>query len=695
MQKEVLERFVALFEGRSDQYAVGGPRKDQPWKFRYSKREAMLTAELVEQHLQGDVTLGVYCEREGEARWVAFDFDPPKDDDDHPVEGGFALALQEAEKARQALLRGGLFTHVERSRSGNGVHLWGFIDSWVDARQLAQAIDSLMPEGLTTWDRAKRYPPLRPSENSVLICLPYAGEAVERGNSMFLRPSGDAYRLEEFLEEVRVNPASVVREIAEKASKAAHQPGRADRPDGSSAAGTGGVAFADFAGRPRVPGTGIVKMLSPFGCGIMRGIWLDQHDQKLVREPEWYAFLGQLTAFKHGREAAHSIFSGHKHYDKAGMDAKYDHALQSPPNGCASLRELVGDKWRCEGCPRTAPYHRGQRPDGAVLPITELVGESPQDLRRALYTKDLERIRRLDASEEPEGVSLGMPGTDPYVRLRPGDFAAFGAQPSIGKSAAMVHIANTLAPQGIDVCMFSAESGEATIHERQIAHRANVDSYALKGMRMHGGEKLRLSREEMARVEEAADWLERQPIWENYSTTTPERIYDAIEAMLCRRGRSFTAPALILYDYFQYAQGSDQFKPGEEHVRFARTSFAFKSITKIIEQPFMTFAQLIRDSEGDADPQINWWRGTARLEHDIDIGLIMTGERMPGLFAPRALHCVKQREGQVGWKLDMLLEQQVSRFKGSSQETESRDILSDAPWRDAGGQFSMAPPAED
>lgn len=697
MLEKTLARYIRLFEGRTDQYAVGAPRLDQPWKYKYSKREAPLTPELIEQHLRGDLTLGVYCERGGEARWVAFDFDAPKGDDDLPVEGGFALALEEAGKARAALLRGGLIVFLERSRSGNGVHLWGFVDDWVDARQLALAVDSLMPEGLTTWDKGKRFPPLRASENSVLICLPYAGEAVESGNAMFLHPTQqdaamavDVLSLEEFLDGVQANPASVVREIAEKASTA--RPGRADRPDGSVAAGSGSgaVGVFEWGGRPDRLGTGVVKMLSPFGCGMMRGIWLEQHDGKRVREPEWYAFLGQISAFKHGREAAHSLFAGHKHYDRRGMDQKFDHACASPPVGCAYMHETFGEKWKCEGCPMTAPYRKG------YLSIPDLCGESPQELTRALYRKDLERIRRLDASDEPEGVSLGMPGTDAYVRLRPGDFAAFGAQPSIGKSAAMVHMANTLAPQGVDVCMFSAESGEATIHERQIAHRANVDSYALKGMRNYGGEKLRLSREEMGRVEEAVDWLDRQPVWENYSTTTPERIYDAIEAMLCRRGKPFTSPAFVLYDYFQYAQGNDQFKPGEEHVRFARTSFAFKSITKIIEHPLTVFAQLIRDSEGDDDPQINWWRGTARLEHDIDVGLIMTGARMPGLFAPRTLHCVKHREGQVGWKVEMMLEQTVSRFKAERDfAPDAKDLLGDAPWQGAGGQLSMVPPTDE
>jgi hypothetical protein len=687
----VLSKYMGLFAGRTDQYAVGAPRQDQPWKFRYSKREAPLTPELFEQHLRGDITIGAYCERDGQARWFALDFDPPKDNDDHPVEGGFDQALKDARAVQRGLLQGGLLTYLERSRSGNGIHLWGFLDDWVDARELARVVDSYVPPGLETWDRAKRYPPLRASENSVLICLPYAGEAVERGNSMFLQvtdPTSDgvvvveALPLESVFDRIMINPSGVIREVAAKLLK--------ERPLGERVgelgAGSKITTINEWDGRPTKLGTGIVKMLSPFGCGFMRGVWLNRHDPKLVREPEWYAFLGQLSAFKLGREAAHSLFSDHKYYDPVGMNGKYDHATANPPVGCAKIHEDF-PQFKCKGCPLTAPYRKG------YLTIPELCGESPQELERALYKRDLERIRRLDASDSPEGISLGMPGTDPYLRLRPGDFAAFGAQPSIGKTAAAVHIANTVAPTGVDVCWFSAESGEVSFHNRQIAHRANVDSYAFTGMRIHHGAKLRLSPEEFARVEEATDWLERQPMWENYTTSSPERIYDAVEAMLCKRGKSFTAPALIMFDYFQYAQGGDQFKPGEEHVRLARASFALKSITKIIEHPLLTFAQLIRESEGNDDPQINWWRGTARLEHDIDIGLIMTGERMPGLYAPRALTCVKNREGQVGWKLQMLLEQAVSRFQGSEQASTANTLTAETPWQGEGGQLSMAPPS--
>jgi hypothetical protein len=77
------------------------------------------------------------------------------------------------------------------------------------------------------------------------------------------------------------------------------------------------------------------------------------------------------------------------------------------------------------------------------------------------------------------------------------------------------------------------------------------------------------------------------------------------------------------------------------------------------------------------------------LEHDIDTGLIMTGTRIPGQYAPRVIHCVKQREGQVQWKQELLLEQANSRFVGPPNEPAQREQLHDPPWEGAAGQFSM------
>jgi KaiC/GvpD/RAD55 family RecA-like ATPase len=683
----VLARYMTLFEGRDDQYAQGYVDERKPWKNRYRTVNAPLTPDVVRRHIDGEETFGLYCERNGLAKWLALDFDSPKDENGHPVDGGYEVAAAEAAAFRADLLRKGLFTHVERSRSGNGVHVWGFLDGWVDARELAGLVARLLRPEFKTVDKGKIYPPLRQSGNSILICFPYAGEAVERGNSMFLDDAGAEIPLEAFLDQVRVNPASVLARVGAEALAAA--PARPGAREPGAASFAPDLRVGEFEGRPKVLGTGIMKMLSPFGCNVMRQIWLNQHDSSLVGEPAWHAMLLQLSAFKHGRDAAHALFRSHKYYDERGCDEKFDHAAQNPPHGCQYLHENF-PQFKCAGCPMTAPYRRGYQS------LTQLCGESPEELRRALYKKDLERIRRLDASPTPAGITSGIPGVDDQFRLVPGDFVAIGAQPSIGKTALGVHMVNTVAPTGVDVAVFSAESGPVSFHNRQIAHRAGIDSYALTGTRSQGGQKVRLSAEEWAAVEEATDWLEGQPIWENYTTASPERIYDAIEAMLCGRRRPLTDPALVLFDYFQYAQPIDDDRKVEPHVVLARASHAFKCVTKVVEHPLVVFAQLIRESEGDDDPKINWWRGTARLEHDIDGGIIMTGERMPGRHVPRRIHCVKRREGQVGWKQDLLLEQSTCRFEGPpAQAAPAGEQLHDPPWETGAGQMTLVKPSDD
>jgi hypothetical protein len=656
------EEFFDLFVARDDAYALGMPDEKKPWKYRYVKIGEPPTLNVFRKHVLGDHLIGMYCERlsDNHCKWFCFDFDSPKDENDHPVEDGIEVAIAEAKVVHAALESAGLFTYFERSRSGGGVHLWGFIDEWVDADTIVRALDAHLPtERLETLDRGKRYPPVKRSANSVLVALPYAGEAVEFGNSMFFDPDlRTTLTLEQFLSEVQRNKASVIRRLAEDAPVA--------RP-ATSTSPTTRVEVSGWDGRPQKPITGLVKLFSPYGCGFMRGVLQHQHNGKLVGENEWYAFLGQLTAFENGRAAAHTVFLKHRYYEPRGMDAKFDHACASPPMGCARIHELVRDKpeLQCKSCPLTAPYRK------AMQPVSALVADSFEPARRATFSGDAERIRRRNSGEEHMGIDLGFPGARGPLTLRPGELMGWGSQPSIGKTAAMVHTTNYVATRGIDVVVFSAETGMNSYHDRLIANEAEVDSLALKRQRYYQGQVQPLSNDEFARVEAAIDRLRAKPIWENYTTTNVERMLDALEGMLLHRNKPWTDPYLMEFDYFQYAQGNDLAAMEEDHVRLAKRSYELKAFTKLTEQGLVVYAQLIRDSEGDNKPKINWWRGTGRFEHDIDRGIIMTGERMPGLYAPRTIHDVKDREGETGWKHDLLLEQTISRFKAKYDQQES------------------------
>jgi len=96
-------------------------------------------------------------------------------------------------------------------------------------------------------------------------------------------------------------------------------------------------------------------------------------------------------------------------------------------------------------------------------------------------------------------------------------------------------------------------------------------------------------------------------------------------------------------------------------------------------------SQLVRSAEGDDSPDMTWFKNSGRIESDIDLGIIMTGERMTGDWATRSLHIVKQREGVANVRMDFSLQQTYGfwRYVGMPEHDVSRAPLFDGGTPDA------------
>ncbi|MGH9956473.1 MAG: TOTE conflict system archaeo-eukaryotic primase domain-containing protein, partial [Pyrinomonadaceae bacterium] len=207
--------FRSLFRGRDDVYAVrwegkGGrtgysPAGIRDWEqstftksgkrkpFRLSK-PFPLSDEVVRDHLLGQQTIGVYPLLQDDTCWfVAVDFDK---------KSWQADACAFLKTCRET----GVAASLERSRSGNGGHVWIFFAAPVQAalaRKLASAILTRTMErryalGLDSYDR------LFPSQDTMpkggfgnLIALPLQHGPRDGGNSVFvdeeLRPYEDQW----------------------------------------------------------------------------------------------------------------------------------------------------------------------------------------------------------------------------------------------------------------------------------------------------------------------------------------------------------------------------------------------------------------------------------------------------------------------------------------------------------------------
>ena len=196
---EKVQLFRRLFRGREDVYAMRWERPDgqagyapavtDRWT-RESRNFLPVTDQTVEQHLTGRHTIGIYPLLLDERCWfLAVDFDKAQWQQD-------ALAYLDACDAI------GVPASLERSRSGNGAHVWIFFESAVLASQardlgsalLTAALAQRRQLGLDSYDR------LFPSQNTVpkggfgnLIALPMQAGPRRQGNSLFVDRNLKAY----------------------------------------------------------------------------------------------------------------------------------------------------------------------------------------------------------------------------------------------------------------------------------------------------------------------------------------------------------------------------------------------------------------------------------------------------------------------------------------------------------------------
>jgi len=198
-----LALYRSLFAGRSDVYAIrwenphtgqagwspavrggwaGTSRSSRPREY------LPLTDEVIAQHLVGSLTVGLYPLLPGDGcQLVACDFD------------GSTWAL-DALAYLDACTASGVPAALERSRSGDGAHVWIFFSVPVAAAAARALGASLLREAMATraeldlasYDRffpAQDFLPKGRGSFGNLIALPLQGDCMQHGRTVFLDPA--------------------------------------------------------------------------------------------------------------------------------------------------------------------------------------------------------------------------------------------------------------------------------------------------------------------------------------------------------------------------------------------------------------------------------------------------------------------------------------------------------------------------
>jgi hypothetical protein len=637
---QLITHIEELFVCRRDVYAEGYLDPSKPNKYRYSTVHEPITPELILQHLKGETCIGIYPMVEDQVAWAAVDFDAPTDNDGNEVEDPFTHAYDAGLAQQRAFEAAGLHAYLERSRSGKGVHVWAFFDDMVPAALVRAALKPLLTDHSVFTSRDRMFPvqdSTAKTESGLgnLIALPYYGKAWTERNSAMLDENGHPVPPREWFLTVRRNAAAVIARMVEKAPKqrtVGVAPTDEDRDEPSY--------------RPDKPIMGALKLISAYGCGFMRNAYLNR---RTLKEPEWYAAVQQATCFRNGREFAHALSRGHKSYDAAAVDAKYDHACDNNPVGCAWIRDNYPQA-ACASCALKAPYHVAKR---GILEMA--AGSQAPMVQLADMSRHLDRVHKLNAGEVTSGIKLGFEGLDEHFRLRPGELVVVGGLQALGKTSWGVDAAIRLARAGSPVFVFSAETGQDTLTDRILGNVAKVDTLALKGERASP-----LTLAEWTRIADARAVIEQLPLFLDFTSLTPEQVLDQIETTLLTQRLDLDAPYVVFFDYLQF--GVTVTGTSSEYDRLSTLVSTFKFMAKVLEHPVVVFSQIRRDKEGDSEPEITWFKGSGRIESDMDSGLIITGERTSAPVASRRITIVKQREGQANIGIDYHLQQQFGHW---------------------------------
>jgi superfamily II DNA or RNA helicase len=205
VDEDKIPLFISIFKGRQDVYArrwesknksgyapaynidwnrydlhkaAGGTIKDYP-----HKTYSTFNAEVIKRHLEGKDVIGIYPLLENNTSWfVAVDFDENNWQD-------------EIIKLHDICIANHFPCYIERSRSGNGGHLWIFFEQPYPAKKSRDIVKGLLKQVGINGARESSYDRIFPNQDyhsgkglGNLIALPFQKKALENGNAAFINP---------------------------------------------------------------------------------------------------------------------------------------------------------------------------------------------------------------------------------------------------------------------------------------------------------------------------------------------------------------------------------------------------------------------------------------------------------------------------------------------------------------------------
>ncbi|MEQ1793632.1 MAG: replicative DNA helicase [Nitrospira sp.] len=248
-----------------------------------------------------------------------------------------------------------------------------------------------------------------------------------------------------------------------------------------------------------------------------------------------------------------------------------------------------------------------------------LLGEvtSGRSAQSCCSMEDLAReiVEYVDRASKRNEALTGIPtGFEPLDSILGGwqrsDLVIVAARPSMGKTSLVLGSAYAAAKQGYRVGFFSVEMSRLPIGLRLCGMLASIDIFKLKTGK--------LSPQEWARLAEAAQAIERTPMWlDDASFLSVEQI-----AAKARHSKATKGLDLLIVDYLQLLLSQ---KAESRQQGIADISRKLKLLAKELDIPVIVLSQLSRECErrDDKRPVLADLRDSGAIEQDADVVMFL------------------------------------------------------------------------
>lgn len=218
-----------------------------------------------------------------------------------------------------------------------------------------------------------------------------------------------------------------------------------------------------------------------------------------------------------------------------------------------------------------------------------------------------------------------FPGFNDFLRIKPGKFVIFGAEPSVGKTAFSLQCAWHWA-RDYKVGFFSLETDPETLFDRLIAHVAKVPMPTIQ--------ENRLTEEEWARVCQATQDITSRKL--ELIPAAGLNVAD-IRAKIIEGGYQ-----IVVIDYLQLipAAGSSRYE------KVTSISIDLHTMAQSLGVTVVALSQLSR-SDDDHTPKNSDLRESGQLEQDADVIVMLKLEKQSEPAGPRKAFVTKNKEGEL------------------------------------------------